>query len=145
MIGDTASRHAIARVVGMPAPARVPPAPPMPRKLPVASPVYPVAHLCVAEDRFRCERFRCTLSAGACVDRQKLAVPWARRRRKLTRYELSEAASISRYSVCRNCPQGLKAAAALGAGVPTEDREEAPGAAPTRGTRWRALAQGRPA
>ncbi|WP_437309937.1 hypothetical protein [Sorangium sp. So ce388] len=105
----------------------------------LSAPIAPGA-VSSPDDRIQCERLRCNTAARVCADRQVLAVPWANRRRKLSRYELSEAAATHRYAVCRNCAQGRVVAARLGVTVPTEDRAEAPGRAPTRGGRWRAAA-----
>ncbi|XXX79116.1 hypothetical protein WMF30_10115 [Sorangium sp. So ce134] len=111
------AHHEIASRVGLPAPGAgaIPAAPAMPRRLPVlAEPVAPAA-VASAEDRVRCERLRCTMTAGACAGRQKLAhTRKYHRGHKLDRYQIGEAAMAPQFAMCRRCPTGRQIAARLG-------------------------------
>lgn len=89
-----------------PAPFRLPdavrPSAPTP---PVAVQLVPVERLRSREQHFRCEPYRCSLTAGACVDRQAQAV-----------YVHSARHAKVRYVSCQGCALGLEVARHVGEG-----------------------------
>lgn len=110
------ARAHIARSIGAPVPGAgsIPKAPAMPRRLPVLAEPIAASDVHRGDDRFRCDRLACELTAEACIERQQMGNQRRRRAVLLNRYQLAEAASASHMASCKNCQTGRRIAARLG-------------------------------
>ena len=102
------ARARLARSIGTPAPGAdaIRPAPATPRHLPVLADPVAVADVHFSDDRFRCARLSCELSASTCVDRQQMANQPRRHSGRLSSYELAMHATSSHMATCRSCDDG---------------------------------------